>query len=45
MRPLGLEFYRIFNPYMALQEIPMYLGGVLGALSELIPAVSGKDVK
>lgn len=34
------EFYRVFDPYSAFQEISMYVGGVLLASTPNIPTVS-----
>lgn len=36
------EFVRIFDPYMAFQEISMYYGGVLGGIKEHVPDVPDK---
>jgi hypothetical protein len=37
-----LEFYKVFDPYQAFQEISMYYGGVLGGIREIVPDVPDK---
>lgn len=39
-----LEFFRVFDPYTAFQEIAMHVGGVLGAPNKPVPEVSDKDM-
>lgn len=34
------EFYRVFDPYMAFQELSMYVGGVLAMPNKKIPEIS-----
>ena len=39
-----IEFYKVFDPYRAFQEIAMYLGGVLGMGNPPVPSVSNDDL-
>lgn len=39
-----LEFYRVFDPFTAFQEIAMYLGGVLGKPTKPIPEADDRDL-
>jgi hypothetical protein len=39
------DFYRIFDPYTAFQELSMYFGGVLGTANPYVPEVSDKDLR
>ena len=38
------EFYKVFDPYTAMQEIMMYIGGVLGSPNRPMIEISDKDI-